>query len=436
MCDNASEFLRIRGVCEKLGVQFNPTHLGRPEVKGRQESAVKVAKLMIRWCVETAKEQMDELEFQGHHLVKTAQFLLNIRASPRRKLIPWHVSYRTRPRLDLHVFTPVRLVRTSRILIDESKCDVVLYLGQLDPQTGIFCHPGSLKIQTAHISKFRSAKIPVSNFIALFERPLTLGALSTTTRKLIDFDRRSPEWKQAVLEHAERLVSYNAFTKVPDQPTTRPGNSFFTGRIVDGAPKARLVANGALHSDDPVDSYLPLAHERFLFLARAAQRLRDGYSLYGGDISGAYYNTPGEGFLRLPKNWPIGCGGFNPSEIVALNCAIPGDTLSSGLFLQTLATLFTNNGFENLFGATYKTTDDKILLIHFSDDVLISCRDEDVKWVEDCIKTRFEIKFTRVERWVSMELDMGDDTILVRTQQTATGMVSTPSRFKIGAFER
>lgn len=67
VCDNAPEFLKIRPVCERVGVEFNPTHLGRPEVKGRQESAVKAAKLMIRWCVELGKRQMPELEFQGHH---------------------------------------------------------------------------------------------------------------------------------------------------------------------------------------------------------------------------------------------------------------------------------------------------------------------------------------------------------------------------------
>lgn len=77
--------------------------------------------------METGKRQMTELEFQGHHLVKTAQYMLNIRASPSRRVIPWHISYRARPRLDLHVFTPARLVNTSKILIDEDKSEVVLY---------------------------------------------------------------------------------------------------------------------------------------------------------------------------------------------------------------------------------------------------------------------------------------------------------------------
>lgn len=108
VCDNAPEFIKLRKVCEELGVEFNPTHLGREEVKGRQEAAVKAAKLMLKWCVDTGKRQMAELEFQGHHLVRTAQFMLNIRASPSRRVIPWHISYRVRPRLDLHVFTPAR----------------------------------------------------------------------------------------------------------------------------------------------------------------------------------------------------------------------------------------------------------------------------------------------------------------------------------------
>lgn len=183
--------------------------------------------------------------------------MLNIRASPRRKLIPWHVSFRTRPRLDLHVFSPVRIVTSSKILIDEPKTEVVLYLGQADPQTGIYCHAGSLKIKMAHISKFRTAKVSVQNFLMLYNEPLTLGALSSTTRKLEAFDRRTPEWTEAIRDHAERLIGYNAFSKFTGDDDTNAGHSFFTGRIVDNKPKARLVANGALHSETPVDSYLP-----------------------------------------------------------------------------------------------------------------------------------------------------------------------------------
>lgn len=128
---------------------------------------------MLRWCVEAAKRQVPELEFQGHHLVPTAQFMLNVRASPSRRAIPWHVSFQSRPRFDLHVFTPVRLVSTTRITIDEDKSEVVLYLGQSDPQTGLFCRAGSIKVRRAHISKFRSAKISVPNFVALFDDDLT-----------------------------------------------------------------------------------------------------------------------------------------------------------------------------------------------------------------------------------------------------------------------
>lgn len=165
---------------------------------------------------------------------------------------------------------------------------------------------------------------------------LTLGALSVSTRKLESFDRRSPEWAAAVREHALRLVEYGAFSKLRPGCDQKPGTSFFTGRVVDGKPKARLVANGALHSTTPVDSYLPLSHERFLFVVQATMRLGEGCQLFGGDISGAYYNTPGEGTLILPHNWPDGIGGFHAKEKVSLNCAIPGDTLSSGLFLASL----------------------------------------------------------------------------------------------------
>lgn len=177
----------------------------------------------------------------------------------------------------------------------------------------------------------------MANFIELYNDVLELGALSQSTRKLEGFDKRSPEWREAIKEHAERLVNYGAFVKFDGSTDGKPGSSFFTGRMVDGLPKARLVANGALHSDTPVDSYLPLIHERYLFVTEAARRARNGHKLYGGDISGAYYNTPGEGSLYLPHNWPAGVGGFAPKEKVTLKCAIPGDTLSSGLFLSSLA---------------------------------------------------------------------------------------------------
>lgn len=208
-------------------------------------------------------------------------------------------------------------MRSSKILIDESKTDIVLYLGQSDPQTGLYCHPGSLEIRRGHISKFRTAKVSVPNFIELYDEVLELGALSSSTRKLDTVDRRSPEWTEAIRHHAEQLVSYGAFSKLSGPTEHKAGSSFFTGRVVDGKPKARLVANGALHYTVPVDSYLPLTHERFMFVIEAARRLKLGYSLYGGDISGAYYNTKGEGTLFLPHNWPDGVGGFKPREKVS-----------------------------------------------------------------------------------------------------------------------
>lgn len=324
-------------------------------------------------------------------------------------------------------------MNTSKIQVDEDKSEVVLYLGQTDPQTGIFCRPGSLKIHRAHISKFRSAKISVENFIGLYDEELTLGALSSSTRKLVQFDRRTPEWVQAVRDHAERLISYQAFSKFEGRPPSKPGHSFFTGRVVDNVPKARLVANGALHYDQPIDSYLPLSYERFTFLSLAARRLKEGYKLYGGDISGAYYNTPGEGFLYLPHNWPEGVGGFGPRELVRLNCAIPGDTLSSGLFLRTLSELLVNNGFRRIVGATYTSSDDKICLIHFSDDVLVSCREDDLTRLQEVIGQRFSIDFQPVERWVSMEIECVEEGILISTTETANGMAGSSKAFKFSS---
>lgn len=74
--------------------------------------------------------------------------------------------------------------------------------------------------------------------------------------------------------------------------------------------------------------------------------IAEGYVPWSGDISGAYYATKGEGYIRLPHDWPSGVGGFTRNEVVSLNCAIPGDKLSSGLFLTQLDSLLTSGGME------------------------------------------------------------------------------------------
>lgn len=154
-----------------------------------------------------------------------------------------------------------------------------------------------------------------------------------------------------------------------------------------------------------------------------------GHHLYGGDISGAYYNTPGTGTLILPHNWPEGVGGFRPRERVNLNCAIPGDTLSSGLFLTSLANLFNENGLERVYGATYKSEDDSILLIHFSDDILLSCKPDAVEHVQNIVRKQFDIQFEPVERWVSMEFSLCDDGIEITTVHAARGMSTNAGKF-------
>lgn len=168
----------------------------------------------------------------------------------------------------------------------------------------------------------------------------------------------------------------------------------------------------------------------------SAQRLKDGYCLYGGDISGAYYNTPGEGLLILPKNWPEGVGGFAPNETVRLHCAIPGDTLSSGLFLKALSNQLLENDFENVFGATYRKRDGSVSLIHFSDDVLISCKENAVGVVEDAINEKFSIEFEGIERWVSMEIGIEGHSISISTIETANGMTNSSKLFKMSHLDK
>lgn len=77
---------------------------------------------------------------------------------------------------------------------------------------------------------------------------------------------------------------------------------------------------------------MPTIAERFTFLSLYARKISEKHVPWSGDISGAYYATKGEGYIRLPHDWPKGIGNFDPHEIVSLNCAIPGDKFSSGLF--------------------------------------------------------------------------------------------------------
>lgn len=132
---------------------------------------------------------------------------------------------------------------------------------------------------------------------------------------------------------------------------------------------------------------------------------------WSGDISGAYYATKGNGFIHLPANWPRGVGGYEPNEIVELLCAIPGDRLSSGLFLSQLDDLLISNGFELLFGRTKRfmhANGRYTYLLNYSDDLIgFSPSTECMNEVETIIRKSFKVSLEEgfPTKWVGMDLE-------------------------------
>jgi hypothetical protein len=73
---------------------------------------------------------------------------------------------------------------------------------------------------------------------------------------MLPIEKRGKEWTNAILEHCQKLPSYNAFSKATIRDNTCGNSSFCVGRLFDNLPEARLVCNGALTSDQPLDSCL------------------------------------------------------------------------------------------------------------------------------------------------------------------------------------
>lgn len=208
-----------------------------------------------------------------------------------------------------------------------------MFLCQRDAQTAIVwrCFRKAAVLEGVHVNSIRANKVNLNAIESFLKPPPQLNALSVTARAILPHERKTSEWRDAIREHAEKLITLNFARKADKDAPERPVRSFFVGRNMDGELKARLVANGGLSADNQsLDQYLPTVAERFTFLTLLSQMIHIGYIPWSGDISGAYYSTKGEGFIQLPHDWPSGVGGFDRLEVVSLNCAIPGDRLSSG----------------------------------------------------------------------------------------------------------
>lgn len=70
-------------------------------------------------------------------------------------------------------------------------------------------------------------------------------------------------------------------------------------------------------------------------------------------------------------------------------------------------------------------------MINFSDDILLSCKPDDVARVEEIVQKQFKIAFEPVDRWVSMEFELSDDGITITTKDAAKGMCKDAGRFSM-----
>lgn len=436
--DRSSDFNRVRMYCHGNNIQYVDSLPGRDEFKGYQESAVFHAKSVIEWCVRNWDHNKADKWWDVS--CYAAEHFLNTRASPSRLLIPFHVCHNTRPRYDLFPLSVVTWVKDHKLL-KEDRTELVVFLCQVDVQTAKVWRfdKCAKEVKDVHISSLRSNKFNLSNIDAYLKPLPSLNALSKTARPVLPHEKRTKEWTDAILLHADKLVNLG-FAK---QPTNKPPQdvvrSFFVGRNMDGVLNARLVANGGLSIDGQVlDQYLPSLSERFSFLCLLSQKVAANYVPWSGDISGAYYSTKGEGFIRLPTNWPDGVGGFKPNQIVELCCAIPGDRLSSGLFLHQLDSLLTNNGFEILSGRTkrFQHKDGTYsYILNYSDDLLgFSPSIDHLKEVESILQKGYNVSLDPglPPKWVGMDLETDQNGVISAcSASTFLAYDVHPSRFSL-----
>lgn len=276
-----------------------------------------------------------------------AEWIHNTRVSPSIKAVPWSLTYANPYRSDLFPLQIVSVVNSTRV--SASKAVPRIFLGLAGPTKAVVWAPRIEKaVEVVHPTKLRTIRPSVEFLLSHYgcdeEGVAVLGSLAATSARLPPGFRVDPRWAPAVAEHANKLLSMvpPPLTKLvgPLPPGVVPDRSFFTGQERDGQFRARLVVdNGSCGSDSDVyTNDLPCMLERLSLLSKM-EALRDAnpaWSVGAGDVSGAYYATRAEGYLRLPKDWPPGLGGMNPSEIVKSNCAMPGSRLGSGLFLTQL----------------------------------------------------------------------------------------------------
>lgn len=425
-CDRASDFSPFKTFCVDKAIDTNLSSAGRPEAKGRQEAAVRTIKTAMNWVAKII-DSAKIFEDSAHHhpLVTTvaAEYFLNTRTSVENPMIPWSVIYGTKPRYDLLPLSSVSLVVSAKI--GPNKTKTAFYLAQRDPQTAALIVDGELQFHD-----MASVRSPLPS----------LGALSLSATKLSS--SKSPEAIEGIRKHIEKIIKYNPFEKIDKSliPSSVP-YSFFTGRDVvdiEGTKSAsmRLVVNNALTVTEELDSSLPSVTERLLFMCLSANYHSKGWCFQSIDEKGAYYATPGSGFLRLPQNFPEGFG-FRPLEVVKLRCAMPGDKASSALHLDKHRKLL-GRSYKRVTDSTFKS--EETLAINYSDDSLSIHKDRPAaNSFQNVIKEGFDIEvFDGLpEKWVSWTLT-ADNGIRISMSHTVATMLEDcpigPTKFTLAMF--
>lgn len=203
--------------------------------------------------------------------------------------------------------------------------------------------------------------------------------------------------------------------KLDVPPPPNPDRSFFTGQERDGVIKARLVVDNGTsgaESDITTNDLPPLIEKLMLLsLMECARSRDDSLVVRAGDVSGAYYATRADGYLKLPSEWPPGEGGFQPGEIVRSKCAMPGSQLASGLFLTQLDNLIT------MFPRTYGTirTGKDFIGCNYSDDLLGIGTQDAWNNLQTHLNKQYSIEFEDgyPARWVGMDFEMSNNTLHV-----------------------
>lgn len=367
-----------------------------------------------------------------------AAWIHNTRVSPKLRAIPWCLTYSKPPRTDLFPFQIVNVINGTKITT--SKASARIFVGLRSPTEAIVWNPRTRGIvETVHPSQIRTIR-PSIDFIlshfgadedTLLERLSSLrqeyhrlGALAASSNRLPPRFRSLPEWKVAVKEHAEKLLG---MAPAPLEKLTGPlppgatvDVSFFTGQERDGQIKARLVVNrGEMGCDDDVvTNDLPPMHERLALLS-VMEYLRTSdprLVVRAGDVSGAYYATKAEGYLKLPNEWPTGVGGMTAGEVVRSNCAMPGSRLGSGLFLTQLDSQLV--AFPRTYGTIRKGRD--FIGCNYSDDLLGIGSPEAWTLLNEQISQQYAVQYEEgyPARWVGMDFTFNDGILNVGCSST------------------